>query len=172
VVGELSCRAWRHGRPQVCNGGNPRDGDATCKQPEFDPVSVPAQIAILLALSAKLFDPVPLDQMSDAEQAVREAAADIPAEVSAGFETAAALRAEDRKTIIEIARRALAPFYPKPEAKPEADAAPKPKAKGNANAEPKADAAPKPEVKAGPKLEPESKPKVSTETKPAPVEKP
>jgi F-type H+-transporting ATPase subunit alpha len=97
---------------------------ACLKQPEFDPVAVPAQIAILLALTAKLFDPVPLDQMTDAEHAVREAAAGISAELSAGFETTAALSAEARETIIEIARRALARFYPEPEA----DAASKPEA--------------------------------------------
>ena len=44
---------------------------ACLKQPEFAPVSVPAQIAILLALTAKLFDAVPLDQMADAEHAVQ-----------------------------------------------------------------------------------------------------
>jgi F-type H+-transporting ATPase subunit alpha len=48
---------------------------ACLKQPEFAPVSVPAQIAVLLALTAELFDAVPLDQMTDAEHAVREAAA-------------------------------------------------------------------------------------------------
>ena len=48
---------------------------ACLKQPEFAPVSVPAQIAILLALTAELFDPVPLEQMTDAEHALREAAA-------------------------------------------------------------------------------------------------
>ena len=41
---------------------------ACLKQPEFAPVSVPAQIAVLLALTAGLFDRVPLDQMTDAEQ--------------------------------------------------------------------------------------------------------
>ena len=55
---------------------------ACLKQPEFAPVSVPAQIAVLLALTADLFDPVPLEQMADAEHAVQEAAASIPAEVS------------------------------------------------------------------------------------------
>jgi F-type H+-transporting ATPase subunit alpha len=43
---------------------------ACLKQPEFAPVSVPAQIAMLLALTAELFDAVPLDQMTDAEHAV------------------------------------------------------------------------------------------------------
>ncbi len=88
---------------------------ACLKQPEFSPVSVPAQIAVLLALTAKLFDAVPLEQMTDAEHAVREAAASIPAEVCARFETAAKLNDEDRKTIVEIARQALARFHPKPE---------------------------------------------------------
>ena len=88
---------------------------ACLKQPEFAPVSVPAQIAVLLALTAELFDPVPLDQMTDAEHAVHEAAANIPAEVCARFETADKLSDEDRKTIIEIARKALARFQPKPE---------------------------------------------------------
>ena len=88
---------------------------ACLKQPEFAPVSVPAQIAVLLALTAELFDRVPLDQMTDAEHAVQEAAANIPAEVCARFETADKLSDEDRKTIIEIAREALAPFQPKPD---------------------------------------------------------
>ena len=87
---------------------------ACLKQPEFAPVAVPAQIAILLALTADLFDPVPMDQMTDAEQAVQEAAANIPAEVRARFETAKKLTDEDRQTIVEIAREALAPFQPEP----------------------------------------------------------
>jgi F-type H+-transporting ATPase subunit alpha len=41
---------------------------------------------------------------------VHEAAANIPAEACARFETADKLSDEDRKTIIEIARKALAPF--------------------------------------------------------------
>jgi len=95
---------------------------ACLKQPESSPVSVPEQIAILLALSAKLFDAVPLDQMTDAEHAVREAAAHIPAEVRARFESAEKLSDEDRKSIIELARQAVARFQPKPV--PEAKAAP------------------------------------------------
>ncbi len=92
---------------------------ACLKQPEFAPVSVPAQIAILLALTADLFDPVPLDKMTEAQKTVRAAAANIPPEVGARFETADKLSDEDRKTVIEIARQALAPFQPKAEAKPE-----------------------------------------------------
>jgi F-type H+-transporting ATPase subunit alpha len=87
----------------------------TClKQPEFAPVSVPAQIAVLLALTAELFDRVPLDRMTDAEQSVRKAAADIPAKVSGRLDLADKLSAEDRETIIEIARKALEEFSTEP----------------------------------------------------------
>ncbi len=86
---------------------------ACLKQPELAPVSVPAQIALRLALTADLFAAVPLDQMTQAEKAVVAAAAKIPAEVSARFETAKELSDEDRNTIIEIARQALGPLQPK-----------------------------------------------------------
>ena len=85
------------------------------KQPEFAPVSVPAQIAVLLALTAGLFDRVPLDQMTDAEHAVHEAAADIPAEVCARIETADKLDDTDREAIIGIGRSALARFQSEPQ---------------------------------------------------------
>ncbi len=85
---------------------------ACLKQPEFSPATVPAQIAVLLALAENFFDVVPLEQMPDAECAVREAATTIRAEVSARFETAEKLSDEDRKTIVEIARAALASFQP------------------------------------------------------------
>ena len=78
------------------------------------PVPVPAQIAVLIALTAELFDRVPLDQMTDAEHALREATADIPSEVRKRLDTAEKLSDEDRKTITEIARKSLARFQPKP----------------------------------------------------------
>ena len=101
---------------------------ACLKQSELAPVPVPAQIAVLLALTAELFDRVPLDQMTDAERAVREAAASIPADVCARFETAASLDAADRNTIIDIARHALARFQPTPDgaAEPRSTSGPRP----------------------------------------------
>jgi F-type H+-transporting ATPase subunit alpha len=83
---------------------------ACLKQKEFAPVSVPAQIAALLALTAKLFDGIALEQMADAERAVHEAAKNIPAEICARLETAEQLSDEDRERIVEIARQALAEF--------------------------------------------------------------
>ena len=95
---------------------------ACLKQPEFTPVSVPAQIAILLALTAGFFDLVPLDRMTDAEHAVREAAADIPDEVTARLATAEKLSDEDRVTITQIAREALVRFQTKLERKAKMEA--------------------------------------------------
>lgn len=92
---------------------------ACLKQSEFSPVSVPAQIAILLALVVELFDRVPLDQMTNAQRFLREAASNIPAEVCARFETAGKLSDEDRKTIIEIARQSLVRFQLKSGSTPE-----------------------------------------------------
>jgi len=102
---------------------------ACLKQPESAAVSVPEQIAILLALTAGLFDPVPIGRMTDAEQAVREAVANIPAEVAGRLDTADRLSDADRETIVEISRQALARFHPQPgpEAGKEARTAVQPK---------------------------------------------
>jgi F-type H+-transporting ATPase subunit alpha len=91
---------------------------ACLKQPEFQPVSVPVQIAILLALGGKLFDRVPLEKMEEAESAVRGAAAKLPAELNARLEGNESLGDADRKVVMNMARAALDPFQPKPEAKP------------------------------------------------------
>ena len=98
---------------------------ACLKQSECAPVAVPAQIAVLLALTGNLFDPVPMDQMMDAEHAVQEAATRMPEEVCTRFQTGAQLSADDRKTILDIARAALGRFQPKPESKPQPEANPK-----------------------------------------------
>lgn len=87
---------------------------ACLKQPEFSPVSVPAQLTTLLALSEGLFDSVTVEDMTDAERCIHEAAVHIPPDVSARFETAKELSDEDRRTLVEIARKALAGFQPKP----------------------------------------------------------
>jgi F-type H+-transporting ATPase subunit alpha len=117
---------------------------ACLKQPEFAPVSMAAQIAVLLALTAKLFDSVPIDQMTDAEHALREAAAHIPSEVCARFETAETLSDEDRDTIIEIARRSLVRFQSRPGSKPE----PKDEPTSDVHAKPKPEPATTPKAKA------------------------
>jgi F-type H+-transporting ATPase subunit alpha len=144
---------------------------ACLKQPEFTPVSVPAQITVLLALTANLFDPVLLEKMTDAAHAVQAAAETIPAEVSARLDTAAKLSDEDKKTIVEIARNALAPFQPRPEPEPEVKIESKAETKDNGKV--KADANPKPEVKAEPKsgIKPEPQAEIKPKPETTPKEK-
>ena len=94
---------------------------ACLKQPESAPVSVAAQITVLMALTEKLFDIVPLDRMPEAEHAVREAVAKLSDEVQARFDTAVKLSDADRSAIVQIARTALAHFQPVAAPKTKAD---------------------------------------------------
>ena len=122
---------------------------ACLKQPEFAPVPVPAQIVVLLALTSELFDQVPLGQMTDAEHALCEVTADIPADVRERLDTAEKLSDADRETIVQIARKSLARFQLKPGTNPDLQTKVKPEAK----AKPEVQTKGKPE----PKAEPEGK---------------
>ena len=91
---------------------------ACLKQSESQPVSMEEQIYVLLALTAGLFDPVPLDKMNEAQQALQRAALQIPADLVGRLTSADKLSEADRKSILDVARQALAAFIPKPAPKP------------------------------------------------------
>ena len=91
---------------------------ACLKQSESQPISLPEQIAVLLALAAGLFDRVPLDKMPEAERAVRAAAGGIAPDIAARFTTADKMSDEDRQATLESATKALSPFQITPDAKP------------------------------------------------------
>ena len=93
---------------------------ACLKQPESQPVSMVEQIAVLLALAADLFDPVPLEKMTDAERWLRKATTALPADVVERLTSAGKLSDDDRKAILDVATKALASFSPKAEPKPAA----------------------------------------------------
>lgn len=78
------------------------------KQPESAPVAVPAQIAVLLALSAQLFDNVALNRMAASEPAVRDAA-DIPGDACVRFESDEKPSDEDRKAVMKPPARYWCP---------------------------------------------------------------
>lgn len=82
---------------------------ACLKQPEFSPVSVGAQILILLALSAGLFDSVPLDRMPEAEKVLRDAAS-LSSELEARLKTGQSLSDADRESMVGTAKTALLRF--------------------------------------------------------------
>ncbi|WP_059410767.1 alternate F1F0 ATPase, F1 subunit alpha [Cupriavidus basilensis] len=85
---------------------------ACLMQAESEPVPVPAQVAILSALSAGLFDTVPLERMDEAQRAVCAAAAAIPDALAARLEAPGKPGKEDTQAVVAIARAALAPFQP------------------------------------------------------------
>ncbi len=87
------------------------------KQPESNPWSMTEQICVLLALTEGLFDPVPLEKVKDAQRALQKAATEIPADIAGRFATAEKLSDADRKAVLDIATRTLAPFLP-PKAAP------------------------------------------------------
>ena len=93
---------------------------ACLKQPQFDPVAVPAQIAVLLALTAGLFDTVPLPRMAEAQRAVQAAAALLAEPLRERLVGADKLDDEDRRAVTDRAAAALAGFLPKSDEKPAA----------------------------------------------------
>jgi len=93
---------------------------ACLKQPQFDPVAVPAQIAVLLALTAGLFDTVPLPRMAEAQRAVQAAAALLAEPLRERLVGADKLDGEDRRAVTDRAAAALAGFLPKSDEKPAA----------------------------------------------------
>jgi F-type H+-transporting ATPase subunit alpha len=83
---------------------------ACLKQAQYAPVAVPAQIAVLLALTSGLFDDVTLERMPDAEKAVQQAAAEIAEPVRDRLAGTGTMSDQDRAAIIELAAAALKPF--------------------------------------------------------------
>jgi F-type H+/Na+-transporting ATPase subunit alpha len=92
---------------------------AILKQPELEPASVDEQLVILVALTGGLLDSVPIGKMREAEQALRKAVAEIPAEIRQRFSSDDRLSAEDRKAIEKVAATAIASLLPQPAPNPE-----------------------------------------------------
>jgi F-type H+-transporting ATPase subunit alpha len=83
------------------------------KQDELQPVTAMEQITLLIALTAGLFDAVPQDFMKAAEQAVQQAASQVPAETCERILGSQPLGTEDRDAIVAIAASALSNYKEK-----------------------------------------------------------
>jgi F-type H+-transporting ATPase subunit alpha len=117
---------------------------ACLKQEESRPVSMVDQITVLLALTTGLFDRVPIDKVMEAEKALHEGIAGIPADLVNRLTSAEKLSDADHKAILDLATRTLLPFQPAPQTKPEPKSESKPEAKSEAKPDPKPAAEAKP----------------------------
>jgi F-type H+-transporting ATPase subunit alpha len=86
---------------------------AYLSQSESDPFSVAEQIALLLILGQRLFDAVPLSDMSKAQASIRNAIRSLPETLITRLENAQSITDEDRQLVISIARQTLALFIQK-----------------------------------------------------------
>jgi F-type H+-transporting ATPase subunit alpha len=80
---------------------------AILRQPQYAPVAVTGQIAAMLAVSEGLFDSIPADQVSRAEEIVRNAVASGNPDISERIETGQPLEDRDRGSLMTTATHAL-----------------------------------------------------------------
>ena len=78
------------------------------KQPPYQPLPAAEQIAVLLAVTQGVFDPVPLARISEAGQAVRQALATQCVAIGRRIAAGADLSEEDRNALLVTARATLA----------------------------------------------------------------
>ena len=85
------------------------------KQQELQPMSVPVQIVVLLALTGGLFDTISINKMQEAEVALQKINTELPAEIVKRLFSDKELNSHDREAILKIAGNILEPFQEKPE---------------------------------------------------------
>jgi F-type H+-transporting ATPase subunit alpha len=83
---------------------------ACLKQPELEPVPVPAQMLLLLALAGDLLDKVPVGKMREAELALRKTAEDLPAALKERLFSDSPLSGEDHAAMLGAAGAGLQSF--------------------------------------------------------------
>lgn len=80
------------------------------KQDEFDVLSLPEQMLILLALTEGGFERIGLEAIREAMDKVQAAASELPEELVARILSGKELGDDDRRIMLETANRALEPF--------------------------------------------------------------
>ena len=81
---------------------------ACLAQSEFTPVSVSAQIAILLALNCGLFDNIPIDQMPAVQESVAKACDKLPDDITKRILKGEKMSDADLSAITQLAKQAVA----------------------------------------------------------------
>ncbi|MEJ2004725.1 MAG: F0F1 ATP synthase subunit alpha, partial [Cyclobacteriaceae bacterium] len=85
---------------------------ACLKQKELNPMSVEAQILILLALKEGLFDEIPLEKMNAAQEELLKTAKDLPGELVKRLNSSEELQEKDRQILLDEANKVLSPMKP------------------------------------------------------------
>ncbi len=94
------------------------------KQAQYHPLPVPEQVASLVAVNAGVFDDLPVDQVGDVEQAIREAVSETLPEICKRIVSGEKLSDDDHEAILHLARdkkRASQDEQKQEQAKPERD---------------------------------------------------
>jgi F-type H+-transporting ATPase subunit alpha len=79
------------------------------KQPQYEPVPAPEQVAVLLAATAGIFDDLSLDEVADAKNIIRKAVLEKLPELCSRIMAGEKLSSGDREAILEKARNAAHP---------------------------------------------------------------
>ncbi len=77
------------------------------KQPRYQPIPAPVQVALLLAVTRGLLDDVPLDKIDLAKDRIKKASIEKITELNQKILSAQDLSAEDQESILKILREAL-----------------------------------------------------------------
>ncbi len=77
------------------------------KQPQFEPIPAPEQIAVLLAVTSGLLDKVPLGEVASAKEAIRKALRERQPEIIQRIGSGEELTSEDRDLLLKIFKEAL-----------------------------------------------------------------
>lgn len=104
VFARFSTRLDEKTRHTLARGRRVRE---VLKQPQYTPLPVLEQIAVLLAVTQGVFDHLPFAYITAAEEAVRHAVAVQLPELGRRVEAGAVLRDEDRERLLQVARQSL-----------------------------------------------------------------
>jgi F-type H+-transporting ATPase subunit alpha len=82
------------------------------KQPQYGPLTVPEQVAALVAVNGGLFDRLPLDRVAEAEQIVRKAVTESRPELCERIHAGEKLTDDDQRALLDTANAAIAEKFP------------------------------------------------------------
>ena len=77
------------------------------KQPQYQPIPVAEQIAILLAVTSGLLDDLPVERVGEAANLIRHATLEELPNLCSRIEGGEKLEDEDRQSLLETARRVI-----------------------------------------------------------------